>query len=55
VFEGMRTALGEGRIAWGHLAAAFALDAVWLAAGAWAFLHQFQRARVRGALLTIGE
>ncbi len=56
VFEGMRAALGEeARIAWGHLAAAFALDAVWLALGAWAFLRQFERARQRGALLTIGE
>jgi ABC-2 type transport system permease protein len=56
VFEGMRAALGpEGRVAWGELAAAFALDAVWLAAGAWVFLRQFERARARGALLTIGE
>jgi ABC-2 type transport system permease protein len=55
VFEGMRAALMEGRIAWGHLAAAFALDAFWMAAMAWVFLRQFQWARVRGALLNIGE
>ena len=55
VFEGMRTALLEGRIAWGHLAAAFALDAAWLVLMGWVFMRQFQSARVRGALLNIGE
>jgi ABC-2 type transport system permease protein len=55
VFEGMRLALLEGRMAWGHLAAAFALNAAWLAAMGWLFLRQFQGARVRGALLNIGE
>jgi ABC-2 type transport system permease protein len=55
VFEGMRAALLEGRVAWDHLAAAFALDAFWLAAMAWVFLRQFQAARVKGALLNIGE
>ncbi len=56
VFEGLRAASGEGaRIAWGHLAAAFALDAAWLVAMARVFLWQLQRARVRGMLLTIGE
>jgi ABC-2 type transport system permease protein len=37
------------------MAAAFALDAFWLAAMAWVFMRQFQAARVRGALLNIGE
>lgn len=55
VFEGMRAVLLEGRIAWDHLAWAFALDAVWLAVAAWIFLAQFHAARVRGALLNIGE
>ena len=55
VFEGMRAAILEGRVAWDHLAAAFALDAAWLAAMAWVFLRQFRAARVRGALLNIGE
>lgn len=55
VFEGMRAALTEGRIAWDHLAWAVVLDAVWLAAAAWIFLRQFHQARVRGALLNIGE
>ena len=55
VFEGMRAALLDGRVAWDHLAAAFALDAFWLAAMAWVFMRQFRAARVRGALLNIGE
>ena len=55
VFEGMRAALLEGRVAWGHLAAAFVLDAFWLALMAWVFMRQFQEARVRGELLNIGE
>ncbi len=55
VFEGMRAALLEGRVAWGLLGAAFALDAFWLAAMAWVFMRQFQAARVKGALLNIGE
>jgi len=55
VFEGMRAALLDGSIAWRHLAWAFGLDAVWLAAMAWVFMRQFQAARVRGALLNIGE
>ncbi|WP_426959226.1 ABC transporter permease [Muricoccus radiodurans] len=55
VFEGMRAALLEGRIAWGHLGWAFGLDAIWLAALALLFMRQFHGARVRGALLSIGE
>lgn len=55
VFEGMRAALLDGSIAWGHLAAAFALDGFWLVLMGWVFLRQFQGARVRGALLNIGE
>ncbi|WP_431272246.1 ABC transporter permease [Dankookia sp. P2] len=55
VFEGMRAALLDGTIAWGHLGAAFALDAFWMAVMATIFMWQFQSARVRGALLNIGE
>ncbi|MDB5413683.1 MAG: transporter [Rubritepida sp.] len=55
VFEGMREALTHGTVAWGHLAAAYLLDGAWLAAMAWVFMRQFQAARVRGALLNIGE
>ncbi|MBY0333034.1 MAG: ABC transporter permease [Acetobacteraceae bacterium] len=55
VFEGMRAALLEGRIDWAHLAWAFALDAAWMAAMSWVFMTQLQAARVKGALLNIGE
>ena len=55
VFEGMRAALLEGRIDWGHLAAAFVLDAAWMAAMGWVFMSQLRAARVKGALLNIGE
>ena len=55
VFEGMRAALMEGRVAWGHLAAAYGLNALWLAGTAWLFMRQLRAARVRGALLNIGE
>ncbi len=55
VFEGMRAALLEGRAEWGHLLAAFALNAAWLAAMACLFRSQFRAAREKGALLNIGE
>jgi ABC-2 type transport system permease protein len=55
IFEGMRAALTHGEIAWGHLGAAYLLDAVWIAAMGWVFMSQFQAARVKGALLNIGE
>jgi ABC-2 type transport system permease protein len=55
VFEGMRAALLNGQLAWEHLAYAFALDLIWLALAAWLFMAQFQAARVRGALMNIGE
>ncbi len=55
VFEGMRGVLFEGVAGWDHLAAAFALNAVWLAGAAVLFAHQFRQARLRGALMSIGE
>jgi ABC-2 type transport system permease protein len=55
VFEGMRAALLEDRLAWGHLAAAFALNAAWLAVMWRVFMRQFERARETGALISIGE
>ncbi len=55
VFEGMRAALVHGVAAWDHLLWAVLLDGVWMAAAAWIFLAQFHQARVRGALLNIGE
>ncbi len=54
VFEGMRAAL-QGVVRWDHLAWAFGLNAVWMAAGLWLFTAQFRQARLRGALLNIGE
>ena len=55
VFEGMRGIVLYGAVRWDHLAAAFALNAVWLVAAAILFARQFHQARVRGALLSIGE
>ncbi len=55
VFEGMRTMIATGAIAWDQLAWASGLNIVWLAAGALLFTSQFRAARTRGALLTIGE
>src|SRR6185437_8203131 len=55
VFEGMRSALVHGIIRWDHLAAAFALNIVWIAAAAVLFARQFHHARVSGALISIGE
>ena len=55
VFEGMRGVLLNGEVRWDHLIAAFALNAVWLAGAALLFARQFRQARLRGALLSIGE
>lgn len=54
VFEGMRAALA-GEVRWDHLAAAAGLNVVWAAAATVLFAWQFRRARVRGALLNLGE
>ncbi len=51
VFEGMRTVMFEHRLALDHLAAAAALDVIYLILGLAAFLHAFRVARRRGALL----
>jgi ABC-2 type transport system permease protein len=55
VFEGMRAVLLNGTIRWGDMAWAFGLNALWLAAAVAVFAQQFRQARVRGALLSIGE
>lgn len=55
VFEGMRGILLSGVVRWDHLIAAFALNVVWLAGAALLFARQFRQARLRGALLSIGE
>ncbi len=54
VFEGMRAALG-GVIRWDELVWAAGLNVVWLAAGLLLFARQFRQARMRGALLNVGE
>lgn len=55
VFEGMRSAMMQGQIDWGHLAAAFGLDLAWLLIMGKVFLGQLEAARERGALLSMGE
>jgi ABC-2 type transport system permease protein len=55
VFEGMRGIVLNGAVSWDHLIAAFALNAVWLAGAALLFSRQFRQARLRGALMSIGE
>jgi len=55
VFEGMRGILLDGVVRWDHMAAAFCLNIVWLAAGAAIFAWQFHQARVQGALVSMGE
>ena len=55
VFEGMRQAMEGGGVAWDHLAWATGLNILWLAAAALLFASQFRSARVRGALISIGE
>jgi ABC-2 type transport system permease protein len=55
VFEGMRGILLNGVVRWDRLIAAFALNAVWVAGAALLFARQFRQARLRGALLSIGE
>ena len=54
VFEGMRAAL-DGVVRWDHLVWAAGLNAVWMCAGLLLFARQFRQARLRGALLNIGE
>lgn len=55
VFEGMRGILLDGIVRWDHMAAAVGLNALWLAGAILLFAYQFHNARVRGALLSIGE
>ena len=55
VFEGMRAIMLNGVIRWDHLAAAFALNAAWLGGAGLLFARQFRQARLRGALMSIGE
>ena len=55
VFEGMRAVLSQGVVRWDHLAWAAGLNVFWTIAATLLFARQFRVARVRGALLTIGE
>lgn len=55
VFEGMRAILFDGTVRWDLLAAAFALDLLYLALGFGAFLYAMGVARDRGLLLQQGE
>jgi ABC-2 type transport system permease protein len=55
IFEGMRAALLHGTVAWDQLAAAAGLNALWMAAAIATFGSQFRAARIRGALISIGE
>jgi len=55
VFEGMRAALSGGGIAWDQLAWAAGLNFIWLGVAIAVFAGQFHAARVRGALISIGE
>jgi ABC-2 type transport system permease protein len=55
IFEGMRAVLIDGVFDTGHFMWSIALNVLYLASGAVAFLWSFQSARRRGALLQIGE
>ncbi len=55
VFEGMRAVLLQGEVRWDQMAWAVGLNLLWTVAAALVFAQQFRAARVRGALLNIGE
>lgn len=55
VFEGMRAILLTDHVPWDELLAAACVNVVWLGGAIMLFAHQFHAARVRGALLNIGE
>jgi ABC-2 type transport system permease protein len=55
VFEGMRGVLLDNTIRWQELGWAGGLNLVWLGLATALFAWQFREARVRGALLSIGE
>ena len=55
VFEGMREIVLEGTMPWDELLFAAVMNAVWLGGAILLFARQFHQARVRGALLSIGE
>jgi len=55
VFEGMRAVLLHGAVAWGEMGWAIGLNVIWTAGAMVLFTRQFRAARVRGALISIGE
>jgi ABC-2 type transport system permease protein len=55
IFAGMRAALFTHQTEWGELAMATILNAFWTACAAGIFAGQFRAARIRGALISIGE
>ena len=55
IFAGMRSALFQHATDWPDLTLAIALNIVWMLAAIAVFGGEFRRARVRGALISIGE
>ena len=55
VFEGMRAVMIEGQVRLDLMAAALALNALYLAGGAAAFMGFFNATRQHGGILQIGE
>jgi ABC-2 type transport system permease protein len=55
IFAGMRSALFQQGTDWQDLAQAVALNIVWMLAAIAVFRGEFRRARIRGALISIGE
>lgn len=55
VFEGMRSVVFDGGVAWSSLATATGLNALYLILSSAVFFAFFRNARVRGALLQTGE
>jgi len=55
IFEGMRGVLLQHSLPYGQLAAATGLNLAWMLAAIAVFAGQFRAARIRGALISIGE
>ncbi len=53
VFEGMRAVMLDAPTPWGHLAAAFGLNIVWLSAACFLFAATLRSARERGRLVKL--
>lgn len=55
IFEGLRALLLHDRTDWSQFALAFGLNALWVVIAVAVFAGEFRRARIRGALISIGE